>query len=56
MEPDLNFLIFFACSGTVLFIGTCVVMWRYYDMDLILRNAPQIRSVLSVRFNTSRFD
>jgi hypothetical protein len=52
MEPDtfdLKFLIFFACAGTVLFIGACIVMWRYYEVDLFLRrHAPKLAAFLAV--------
>ena len=49
MESDLKFLVFFAGSGTVLFIGTCIVMWRYYDVDLILRGrAPKLAASLAI--------
>jgi hypothetical protein len=44
---DLTFLIFYACFLIVAFIGACSVMWRYYDMEPILRRrAPKLTTFL----------
>jgi hypothetical protein len=44
---DLTFLILLAIFGIGGFIGTCSVMWRYYDMEPILRRrAPKLTTFL----------
>jgi hypothetical protein len=49
MSPDLMFLIFLVWFGIGLGTFFCVFMWRYYDMETIVRGrAPKLAALLAI--------